>query len=143
LCYFYYLLLIVMWTFPIIIDFKLLFIKFHKKIVFKKDHIKLNNKQSTSVRIIKVSNNKILKLLSSHFPISISIDHMHVWCNISGSWLKALIHGSVTVNQPFSNFNSFTDSIIVSIISLNDFSMFDMMYLAKFLHSYLENKPPF
>lgn len=80
------------------------------------------HKKSISVWVKKVSNNEFLQLLSADFSPSIFIHNLNIRCDISGSWLELFIHGPITINKPFSNFNWFTDSVSISIICFDNFS---------------------
>lgn len=80
------------------------------------------HKKSISVWIEKVSDNEFLQLFSADFSPSIFIHNLNIRCDISGSWLELFVHGSITINKPFSNLNWFTDSVSISIIGFDNFS---------------------
>jgi hypothetical protein len=49
---------------------------------------------------------------------------MHIGSNIGCSWLEIFIHSPITVNEPFSDFQSFTRPIMVLSIVLNNASKY-------------------
>ena len=98
---------------------------------------------STSVGVEEVLNDKSFKLINGNLAVSVLINDLNVRGDVGCSWLETLVHGTVAVHQPLGDFDGFADSVSVAIVSLNNFPESSVVYLARFRHSSLENRPPF
>lgn len=100
--------------------------------------------KSSPVWIEEISHNEFLQFLSVYFAVSVLIDDLNVWSDVSCCWLELFVHCSVAIDQPFCNFDWFTYSVSIAVICLDDFPFLLMKkYLARFLHYSRENNPPF
>ena len=78
---------------------------------------------SNTIGIEEVSDDEFFQFFSGDFPIAVFINDLHVRSDVSGSWLETLVHCSITVYKPFSHLDGLTNSISVSVISFDDFSI--------------------
>ena len=76
-----------------------------------------------AVRVEKIPDNELFKLLPVDLPIPISVNDLDVGGNVGGRWLKALVHSPIAVHQPLCYFNSLAHSVAITVISLNYFSI--------------------
>lgn len=99
--------------------------------------------ESTSVRVVEVSDDEILKFINSDLSISVPVDHLNIRSNVGGSGLETFVHGSVAIDEPLGNLNGLTDAVVIAVIGLDNFSVSTNRYLARLRHSSFEKRPPF
>jgi hypothetical protein len=111
--------------------------------IFLEVEVNIRSISSNAVRVEKVSNDELFKILPCDLSVSILVDDLDVGSDVGCGGLEALVHGTVAVDKPFGNFNGLADSISISIICFYYFSKSVEGYLAKLRHSSLVKSPPF
>jgi len=96
-----------------------------------------------SVRIEEVTDDELLQLFASHFPVSVLVDDLHIRSDVSGCWLETFVHGAIAVHQPLRHFDGLADSVSVPVVGLDDLPECGGCYLARLRHSSLVKSPPF
>ena len=106
-------------------------------------NIHINLISSLSVWVVEVPHHEALQILNCYFALPVSVHDLDIGCDVRGCGLEALVHGPVAVDQPLGDLHGLADSVPVRVVRLDYFPVWRMYYLARVLHYYLENRPPF